>query len=173
MTPSHLGYQKLCVGYYVSVFRGPSGYQRLEICFQHCLSTLITWSTVLYTPLQIGQEAIMYSNTSLILQVQYRYISASIRHCIYIKGSVLYRDISIVSILWLYNTYRIIHFSYTILQMIHFSLNLGYFGHLSTKIPMKFVNIPSFLGLKPDKMYCWYISNTALCVSWYVSYHLK
>ncbi len=27
------------------------------------------------------------------------------------------------------DTYRIIHFSYTILQTIHFCLNLGYFGH--------------------------------------------
>ncbi len=41
----------------------------------------------------------------------------------------MYHDISVVSILWLYDTYHIIHFSYTILQMIQFCLNLGYFGH--------------------------------------------
>ncbi len=46
-----------------------------------------------------------------------------------IQDSVLYHDISIVSILWLYDTYCIINFSYTILQTIHFCLNLGYFGH--------------------------------------------
>ncbi len=41
---------------------------------------------------------------------------------------IISRYISVVSIRWLYNTYRIINFSYTILQMIHFCLNLGYFG---------------------------------------------
>ncbi len=45
------------------------------------------------------------------------------------KGSISYHNISVVSILWLYDTYRIIHFSYTILQTIHFCLNLCYFGH--------------------------------------------
>ncbi len=44
-------------------------------------------------------------------------------------GSVLYRDISVVLILWLYDIYRIIHFSYTILQTIHLCLTLAYFGH--------------------------------------------
>ncbi len=36
VTPSHLDYQTLCVGYHVSVFRGPSGYQSLEICLPFC-----------------------------------------------------------------------------------------------------------------------------------------
>ncbi len=33
---------------------------------------------------------------------------------------IVSRYISVVSILWLYDTYRIIHFSYMILQMVHF-----------------------------------------------------
>ncbi len=39
-------------------------------------------------------------------------------------GMVLYRimhDISVVSIIWLYDTYCIIHFIYTILQTIYFA----------------------------------------------------
>ncbi len=36
-----------------------------------------------------------------------------------------------------------------------------------------YIYISSFFGLKPDKMYYWYISNIASCVSCYVSYHLK
>ncbi len=55
--------------------------------------------------------------------------SSFIKICIFGKGSVSYQDISVVLILWLYDIYRILHFSYTILQMIHFCLNLGYFGH--------------------------------------------
>ncbi len=68
-------------------------------------------------------------------------------------GSISYHDISVVLILWLYDTYHLIHFSYTILQTLHFCLNLGYFGHSNFQIPMKFVDISSYLCLKPDKMY--------------------
>ncbi len=34
VTIAHLGYQTLCVGYLVSVFRGPGGYHSLVICLQ-------------------------------------------------------------------------------------------------------------------------------------------
>ncbi len=63
-------------------------------------------------------------------------------------GSISYRDISVVSILWIYDTYRIIHFSYTILQTIHFCLTLRYFGHYNSDIPKKFVKHIKFFGYK-------------------------
>ncbi len=108
-----------------------------------------------------------------VLLVRNYFLYTEMRNIGIIYGSVSYCDILVVSILWLYDTYCIIHFSYTILQTIHFSLNLGYFGHSNLQISVKFVDISSFFGLKPDKMYHWYISNIASYISWYVSYHLK
>ncbi len=60
--------------------------------------------------------------------------------CLLTVRSIWYRDISVVSIFWLNDTYHIIHFSYTILQTIHFCLNLGYFWLL------KFTNFWEICG---------------------------
>ncbi len=64
----------------------------------------------------------------------------------YLVISALYR----ILIYWLYDTYRIIHFSYMMLQTIHFCLNLCYFGHSNSH---EICGHIKFCGLKLGKMY--------------------
>ncbi len=71
MTPSNLGYQTLCVGYYVSVFRGPSDYQSLEICVQHCYSDMLVQCFHIYIVEQAHNFAyilfLLFENKSCIV----------------------------------------------------------------------------------------------------------
>ncbi len=69
----------------------------------------------------------------------------------------------------IYRLYR--YFGYMI-HIVSFILVTRYFKWyiLAIKLPMKFVDLSIFFCLKLDKMYRWYISNIASCVSWYVLY---
>ncbi len=81
-------------------------------------------------PTQESQTMKRYSKEDHWIKTALLFIG--VRGAIIIYAGMLWFELcilSVVLILWLYKTYCIIHFSYTILQTIYFCFNLGYFGH--------------------------------------------